>query len=146
MKTSRTPKSREQLQRVILRMADGAVGLTWRRLHDAVATDDRTRAREALFDLASAGHLHMRIHGRVTMYFATAAQASAWKAPPAFNQPRPAAHQHRQPAAAQHQPTTAPVPCTTGRNWTHDPRYQVGPGETVPALFSGLGVGRYLED
>jgi hypothetical protein len=41
MKTSRTPKSREQLQRVILRMADSAQGLTWRRLHDAVATDDQ---------------------------------------------------------------------------------------------------------
>ncbi|MCU0923107.1 MAG: hypothetical protein MUF16_22765 [Burkholderiaceae bacterium] len=124
MKTSRTPKSREQLQRVILRMADSAQGLTWRRLHDAVATDDRVRARETLYDLAMRGHLHMRIHGRVTMYFATAAQASAWKAPPAFNQPRPAAHARGRAAPAQdstramhHRPQLDARPALPGWAW-----------------------------
>ena len=33
-----------------------------------------------------------------------------------------------------------------GPSYTHDPRYQVGPGEKVPALFSGLGIGRYLDE
>lgn len=31
-------------------------------------------------------------------------------------------------------------------SYTHNPRYQVGPGEKVPALFVALGPGRYLDE
>ena len=30
--------------------------------------------------------------------------------------------------------------------WTHDRRYQIGPGERPPPLFSALPVGKYLEE
>jgi hypothetical protein len=30
-------------------------------------------------------------------------------------------------------------------NWTHDPRFQLAPGEKPPALFSALPIGVYLE-
>lgn len=140
--TTRHPKSTPELQRRILRMADSAVGLTWRRLHDAVATDDRQRAREALFHLAQTKALHARTHGRQSYYFATAEQAAAWVPPPEFNAPRPTVA--RKPA-----PEAAPpneVRYTRIDGYTHDPRYQIGPRQQVPALFSGLGMGRYLED
>lgn len=142
MKTSRTPKSREQLQRVILRMADCAVGLTWRRLHDAVATDDRMRAREALDNLAMSGTLHRRYHKRTTHFFSTAELAAAWVPPPEFNKP-PA---WKRQLATQALADTTPIKITRGPSYTHDPRYQVGAGDKVPALFSGLPVGKYLEE
>jgi len=34
---------------------------------------------------------------------------------------------------------------TTGHNWTHDPRYQLAPGERVVGGFASLGPGRYLD-
>ena len=138
----RHPKSTAELQRVILRMADSAVGLTWRRLHDAVATDDRQRAREALFHLAQTKALHARTHGRQSYYFASAEQAAAWVPPPDFIPPRSVVLRP-QPQAAK--PAGQPI-YTRGPSYTHDPRYQVGAGDPVPALFSALPVGKYLED
>lgn len=141
--TRRHPQSTPELQRRILRMADSAQGLTWRRLHDAVATDDRVRAREALFDMAMRGTLHQRHHKRSTYYFATAAQAAAWTPPPDFIPPRSVVL----PLRSAHQPTQPGEPRYTRIDgYTHDPRYQLGPRQQVPALFSGLGMGRYLED
>lgn len=142
MKTSRHPKSREHLQRVILRMADSAVGLTWRRLHDAVATDDRMRAREALYGLALRGQLHQRHVKRQTYFFASAALAAAWVPPPDFNAPRSVV---LRPPQQERKQACVPI-FTRGPSYTHDPRYQVGAGDKVPALFSALPVGRYLDE
>jgi hypothetical protein len=50
---------------------------------------------------------------------------------------------NREPATPQ--PARVVVP-QIGPSYTHDARYQVGPGEAVPALFSSLGIGRYLDD
>lgn len=138
----RHPQNTPELQRRILRMADSAVGLTWRRLHDAVATDDRMRAREALTALAQTKKLHQRYHKRTTYFFLTAAQADAWKPPPDFIPPRSVVLR-QQPLVAK--PAGQPI-YTRGPSYTHDPRYQVGAGDKVPALFSSLPVGRYLED
>ena len=139
--TRRHPLSTAQLESRIRQMAASPQGLTWRRLHDAVATDDRIRAREALYGLALRGQLHQRHHKRTTWFFASAALAAAWVPPPEFNKP-PAAKKTPAPAARNE-----PQPIfTRGPSYTHDPRYQLDPRKQPPALFSGLGMGRYLED
>lgn len=139
--TRRHPQSTAQLERRILQMAAGAQGLTWRRLHDAVATDDRVRARETLYALAFKRQLHQRYHKRTTYYFASFALASAWTPTPDFHKP-PAKAFAPKPAPSEPQP----VRYTRGPSYTHDPRYQVGAADKVPALFSSLPVGRYLEE
>lgn len=138
--TRRHPLSTAQLERRILQMATSPQGLTWRRLHDAVATDDRVRAKETLLALALRRQLHQRYHKRTTYYFASFALASAWTPPPDFNKPPKAFTPPPAPTEPQ------PVRYTRGPSYTHDPRYQVGAGDPVPALFSALPVGRYLEE
>lgn len=140
--TRRHPQSTPELQRRILRMADSAVGLTWRRLHDAVATDDRQRARDALFGLAQTKALHTRQHGRRNYYFATAEQAAAWVPPQDFIPPRPTVARNPAPEAT----TPEAVRYTRIDGYTHDPRYQIGPRQQPPALWSALPAGKYLED
>jgi len=50
---------------------------------------------------------------------------------------------NREPATPQ---PARVVEVQRGPAYTHDARYQVGPGEKVPALFAALGVGRYLDE
>lgn len=140
--TRRHPQSTAQLERRILQMAAGAQGLTWRRLHDAVATDDRVRARETLYALAFKRQLHQRTTGRQTWFFASAELAAAWQPPHDFNRPTPVKKKAPAPTATAPQP----IKYTRGPSYTHDPRYQIAPGAQVPALFSALPPGRYLEE
>ena len=137
----RHPLSTAQLERRIMNMADCAQGLTWRRLHDAVATDDRVWARETLYALAFKRSLHQRTTGRQTWFFASAELAAAWTPPHDFNRPTT-------PAKKKAPTATAPQPIRYTRidGYTHDPRYQIKPGAKVPALFSALPPGRYLEE
>lgn len=138
----RHPTSTAQLESRIKQMATSPLGLTWRRLHDAVATDDRVRAREALYGLALRGQLHQRQHGRQTHFFATAELAAAWVPPPDCNKPPGAKKLPAPQVSAEPQP----ILYTRIDGYTHDPRYQLGPRQQPPALFSSLGMGRYPDD
>lgn len=52
---------------------------------------------------------------------------------------------------SEYKPTTAPAERATGPlvrvlpGWTHDPRYQLAPGERVLGGFATAGIGRYIE-
>lgn len=125
----------------MLAMAGDPQGLTWRRVHDAVRTDDRVRARAAFTAIIRSGRLHPVHHGRQSRWFATADLAAAWQ-PPASTQrkrssPRPTETPAAAPCAPQH---------TAIAGYTHDPRYQLAPGAIAPRLFAALPMGRYLDE
>ena len=52
---------------------------------------------------------------------------------------------------SEYAPLSQPAQRATGSNvtvvpgWTHDPRYQLAPGERVLGGFATAGIGRYIE-
>jgi len=161
--SKRGPKTSAQIERKMMEFARSSEGLTWRRVHDSFAGQDRVRAR-AVWDMLTRprGPLHARTHVKATWYFASSAQASAWT-PPKFNEYPDAmhdigAHIARAPTRGRAPPKLAG---SSDRGEEHRPagpkyvvcpapkfdsRYQIDPNERIVGGFASLGIGRYLDE
>ena len=141
MSQVRTPHQPAVLRARIAALAARPTGVTWRHARDIAQHCDRPTARVEFDRLAPT--LHSRPDGRYTRYFASAADAAAWVRPVA---------PVRKPTRPPRQPAPAAVAAHAGprvvlaAGWTHDPRYQLAPGERVVGGFATLGMGRYLDE
>lgn len=138
---------------MILRMASGQDGTTLCALSEALNTTTN-RASARMGDLRKRGRMFSaKVKGSAVHYFTTQEAASEWRRrqlrPVASASPswplslpgtpksiKPAPHMKARPAEAI---------AALSKGWTHDPRFQCGPGEFVPAIFSSMPIGTYLE-
>jgi len=139
MRKPRTPHAPETLRARILDLVARPRGATWRDVRNVMQHVDRKPA-EAIFWEVARG-LHLRQDGRQDRYFTDLAAATAWTPPPKL--PRMAFKPRAKPEPVT--PTAAPR-IIRAPAWTHDPRYQLAPGERVVGGFASMGMGRYLGD
>lgn len=139
-----------ELTAIVLRMAGAPGGTTHQAVAEALSTTT-ARASARIGQLRKRGLIFsVKVHGLHAHHFTAEEDAKAWKAKQQLGKPGwsplalPGTPKYIVPKPRM-QPRPADVVAALSKGWTHDPRYQVGPGEKPPALFSALPLGVYLE-
>lgn len=143
----------------LVRLAGRADGVDASEVAQTGLCDGKT-ASTRLGALVRAGYLHRgKVLGVSARYFAAEAAAQAWEQRARevrhASACRPLSPPSGKPTRVPHRPATPPalpaverdgVRVTRGPAWTHDPRYQVAPGDRpFGAGFAAVGVGRNVE-
>lgn len=147
-------------------MASAFDGVTIEEAQTALGSSSYKAVQNRMSRMFIDKQLFRAVRFRSTRYFSTQAAAEAYEARhPLTNEQKRKRKGAQKVLAQRHWALTLPgtprpmhvpkaeavvvVPegleVTKCPNWTHDPRYTVGPNDRVPSLFSALPLGVYLE-